>query len=465
MTAHNPRSLRRQLLVWLLTLLIPLLLIGTIASYYRANYFANLAYDRSLFRTALALADQIEVTHGQVKADLPQIARDLLEYDKDDWIYYCIRGPRGELVTGQPDLPLPAVPPKADDHQYYDAQLDGKALRVVAFALPLSGTSAKGVALVLVAETRAKRTLMADEIIVTMMLPQLLIVLLAGILVHFGVGRGLVTLEKLRAAFGSRSLQDLSPVTEAGAPREVRPLLHAMNDLMQRLSLAITKQQRFIADASHQLRTPLAGLKTQAELALREQDPAQVQHALQQIQTSSINLDHMVSQLLSLARAEPEATESMELLALDLSKLAQEITGTWVPQALAKNIDLGFACKDVDCQIMGNAVLLRELINNLIDNAIRYTPANGHITVAVQSDVETIELVVEDNGPGIPENKRERVFERFYRILGSGEEGCGLGLTIVREIAMRHQAEVRIENTHQGTGTRMIVLFRRQASA
>src|SRR3989344_7894983 len=194
MTDHSPRSLRRQLLVWLLTLLIPLLLLGTIASYYRANHFANLAYDRSLFRTALALADQIEVDHGQVKADLPQIARDLLEYDKDDWIYYCIRGSNGELVTGQPNLPLPAVLPKADSHLYYDAQLDGKALRVVAFALPLTGTSAKGVALVLVAETRAKRTLMADEIIATMMLPQLLIVLLAGVLVHFGVGRGLVTL-------------------------------------------------------------------------------------------------------------------------------------------------------------------------------------------------------------------------------------------------------------------------------
>jgi len=465
MTTNNPRSLRRQLLVWLLTLLIPLLLIGTIASYYRANHFANLAYDRSLFRTTLALADQIEVDHGQVKADLPQIARDLLEYDKDDWIYYCIRGPNGELVTGQPDLPLPAVLPEAGDHLYYDAWLDGEELRVVAFSLPLSGTSAKGIALVLVAETRAKRTLMANEILATMMLPQLLIVLLAGVMVHFGVGRGLVALEKLRIAFSSRSMLDLSPVSEAGAPREVRPLLRAMNDLMQRLRLAITKQQRFIADASHQLRTPLAGLKTQAELALREQDPAQVQHALQQIRTSSTNLDHMVSQLLSLARAEPEAAENMELLALDLSKLAQEITSAWVPQALAKNIDLGFACEDVDCQIMGNAVLLRELINNLIDNAIRYTPTNGHITVAVQQSAETIELVVEDNGPGIPKNKRERVFERFYRILGSDEEGCGLGLTIVHEIAMRHQAQVRIENANQSTGTKISVLFRRQPSA
>ena len=461
MTSHKPRSLRRQLLIWLLTLLIPLLLVGAISSYYRANHFANLAYDRSLFRAALALADQIEVHRGKVQVDLPQIASDLLEYDKDDWIYYRIRGPGGELVTGQADLPLPEALPKAGDHVYYNTQLDGKALCAVAFALPLTGTSAHGVAMVLVAETRAKRTQMADEIIATMMLPQLLIVVLAGLMVHFGVRRGLATLERLRAAFSSRSLQDLSPVAEIGAPREVQPLLHAMNDLMQRLREAITKQQRFIADASHQLRTPLAGLKTQAELALREQDPAQVQHALQQIQTSSTNLAHMVSQLLSLARAEPEAADNLELLTLDLSKLAQGITSEWVPQALAKNIDLGFASADANCQVKGNALLLGELLNNLIDNALRYTPSNGHVTVAVKQSAQNIELSVEDNGPGIPESKRERVFERFYRILGTGEEGCGLGLTIAREIALRHQAELSLENGLQDAGTRISVVFPR----
>ena len=461
MTNHKLRSLRRQLLIWLLTLLIPLLLIGAISSYYRANHFANLAYDRSLFRAALALADQIEVQRGQVTVDLPQIARDLLEYDKDDWIYYRIRGPNGELVTGQADLPLPDHLPNVGDHLYYNTQLDGKALCAVAFALPLTGTSAHGVAMVLVAETRAKRTQMADEIVATMMLPQLLIVVLAGLMVHFGVRRGLASLESLRAAFSSRSMQDLSPVAEAGAPREVQPLLHAMNDLMQRLRDAITKQQRFIADASHQLRTPLAGLKTQAELALREQDPAQVQHALQQIKTSSTNLAHMVSQLLSLARAEPEAADNLELLTLDLSKLAQGITSEWVPQALAKNIDLGFACADANCQVKGNALLLRELLNNLIDNALRYTPSNGHVTVAVKQNAQNIELSVEDNGPGIPEKKRKRVFERFYRILGTGEEGCGLGLTIVREIALRHQAEILLENGPQDVGTRISVVFPR----
>lgn len=454
-------SLRRQLLVWLLALLIPLLLIGAIASYYRANYFANLAYDRSLLRSALALADQVEVERGQVIADLPQIAHDLLEYDKDDWIYYRISGPNGEMVTGQATLPPPPVLPKAGEHRYYDARFDGKAVRVVAFSLALSGTSAEGIALVLVAETRTKRGAMADEIMATMMLPQLLIVLLAGIMVYFGVGRGLVTLEKLRSAFSSRSHLDLSPIPEIDTPSEVQPLLHAVNDLMQRLGQAISRQQRFIADASHQLRTPLAGLITQAELALREDDPIQVQRTLQQIRASSTALARMVSQLLSLARAEPEAVNNMELLPVDISSLAQEVTSEWVPQALAKQIDLGFAGDGIDCRITGSAPLLRELISNLIDNAIRYTHAGGQVTVALKSGA-MIELFVEDNGPGIPENKRERVLEPFYRILGNSEGGCGLGLTIVSEIAQRHQAEVRIESAAQG-GTKIRVLFPRPA--
>jgi two-component system sensor histidine kinase TctE len=462
MPASSSRSLRRQLLTWLLALLIPLLLVGAVASYYRANYFANLAYDRSLLRSALALADQVEVERGQVIADLPQIAHDLLEYDKDDWIYYRISGPNGQIVTGQAALPPPSVLPRAGEHRYYDARFDGNAIRVVAFSLALSGTSAEGIALILVGETRTKRHEMAGEIMATMMLPQLLIVLLAGIMVYFGVGRGLFTLEKLRAAFSRRSHLDLSPISETDAPLEVQPLLHAVNDLMQRLRHAISRQQRFIADASHQLRTPLAGLITQAELALREDDPVQIQHTLQQIRTSSAALGRMVSQLLSLARAEPEAAGNMELLPLDLSRLAQEVTSDWVPQALLKKIDLGFAGTDQGCQITGNAILLRELISNLIDNAIRYTPSGGQVTVSIRPDrtmQESIELAVEDNGPGIPEKKRERIFEPFYRILGTGEEGCGLGLTIVSEIAQRHRAEIRIENAERG-GTKMSVLFR-----
>ena len=457
MGANRPRSLRRQLLIWLLAMLIPLLLIGTVSSYYRANYFANLAYDRSLLRAALALADQIEVEHGQVKVDLPQIARDLIEYDKDDWIYYRLRGPAGELITGQADLPLPKRMPTAGNHVYYDTILEGKSLRVVAFALPLAGTSAEGMVTVLVAETRAKRDFMAEEIIATMMLPQLLIVILAGLMIHYGILRGLATLERLRAAIGRRSLEDLSPVAEEDAPSEVQPLLHAMNDLLQRLRDSIDKQHRFIANASHQLRTPLAGLKTQAELALREEDPAKVRHALLQIRASSSSLSRLVSQLLSLARAEPEATGTLELEVLDLSRLAQYVSSEWVPQALAKNIDLGFAGAQDGCSVTGNTMLLRELLNNLIDNAIRYTPAGGHVTVAVKKSPGAIELSVQDNGPGIPEDNQQRVFERFYRILGTGQEGCGLGLTIVREIALRHRAEVHLQHADRDTNTGTLI--------
>jgi two-component system sensor histidine kinase TctE len=459
MKTGKSRSLRHQLLIWLSALLIPLLLISTAASYFIADHFASLAYDRSLFRKALSLADQVEVERGKVVADLPQIARELLEYDKDDLIFYLIRGPNGEQVTGRADLPLPAILPKANNHVYYDSELEGNKLRVVAFSLPLAGTSAHGVAVVLVAETRAKRYEVVNEIIASMMLPQLLIAILAGLMVYFGVQRGLAGLERLRDAFSSRSIQDLSPVAEVDAPQEVQALLRAMNDLMQRLRDAVTKQQRFITNASHQLRTPLAGLKTQAELALREQDPAQVRHALQQIQTSSTNLARLVAQLLALARAEPEAADNLELVPLDLSRIAREVTGEWVPKALAKNIDLGFVGTSGGCLITGNSLLLRELINNLIDNAIRYTPANGLITVTVNQTGQVVELSVEDNGIGIPEEKRERVLERFYRILGTGEAGSGLGLTIVSEIAARHGANVTLQEAGASGGTLIKVTF------
>jgi len=329
------RSLRRQLLIWLLALLIPLLLVGTINSYFRAYHFSNLAYDRSLFRAALALADQVVVVRGAVVVDLPQKALDLLEYDKDDWVYYRVTDPLGRTVTGEASLPLPDNRPAPGEHLYYDAMLGDKQVRVVAFALPLEGTSASGTALVQVAETKSKRDRLAEEIIAAMMLPQMLIVLLAGLMVHYGVGRGLASLDRLQRAIEQRSHRDLSAVPIDDVPREVQPLLRSMNDLLQRLRESIAHQQRFTADASHQLRTPLAGLQTQAEMALRESDPARIRHALEWIRSGAVRLSHLVSQLLALARVEPGSGREVDLQALDLVRLARETTAEWVSAGLS----------------------------------------------------------------------------------------------------------------------------------
>ncbi len=453
----NARSLRRQLLIWLLALLTPLLVIGGFNSYSRAYHFSNLAYDRSLFRAALALSDQVFVMHGKVMIDLPQKALDLLEYDKDDWIYYRVTDPQGRLVTGEARLPLPAILPAAGDHVYYDAMLGDKLVRVAAFALPLQGTSAQGIALVQVAETKSKRDKLAEEIITAMMLPQLLIVLLTGALVHYGVRRGLVPLDKLQHAVEQRSDRDLSAVPFEDAPREVQPLLRAMNDLLQRLRESIARQQRFTADASHQLRTPLAGLQTQAEMALREDDPAKIRQALEWIRMSTTRLSHLLNQLLALARVEPGSGRETRLQTVDLMALARAATSEWVSTALTKHIDLGLEAETATLNISGNPLMLHEMLSNLLDNAIRYTPAQGKVTVVLAAENGKATLAVEDNGPGIPADEREHIFERFHRLPDSGSDGCGLGLAIVREIALAHGAEISVGEGPGGRGARIAV--------
>lgn len=455
----EPRSLRRQLLTWLLALLIPLLVIGTINSYLRAYHFSNLAYDRSLFRAALALADQVYVVRGKVVVDLPQQSLDLLEYDKDDWIYYRVTDPQGNTVTGEPGLPFPTKLPAPGGHLYYDAILGDEIVSVVAFSLPLKGTSAQGSVLVQVAETKTKRDQLAAEILAAMMLPQLLIVLLAGIMVHFGVSRGLAPLDRLRRAIEQRSHRDLSAVPFENSPLEVQPLLRAMNGLLQRLRESIAYQQRFTADASHQLRTPLAGLQTQAEMALRESDPVRIHHALEWIRSSTVRLSHLVHQLLSLARVEPGSGREIDLQPFNLVNLARETAAEWVSAALAKQIDLGFETTKPNVSINGDALMLRELLANLLDNAIRYTPPQGKVTVTVSEEGNQAVLTVEDNGIGIPPEEHDRVFERFHRLRDSPSEGCGLGLAIVREIALAHQAEIAIGQGADGKGTRMSVIF------
>jgi two-component system, OmpR family, sensor histidine kinase TctE len=275
----------------------------------------------------------------------------------------------------------------------------------------------------------------------------------------FGIKRSLQPIDRLETELNNRIINDLKPVSSLNLPNELQPLLNAFNGLLVRVSNTMEKQQRFISDAAHQLKTPLAGLKTQAELALREKDVNKTQHALNQINQASGNLSHLVTQLLSLTKAEPEGAASVTFEAVDLRLLAQEVTGDWVAIALKKNIDLGFSSADKTTLIQGNAVLLRELMNNLIDNAIRYTPTGGNITAGLKQENSELIFYVQDNGMGISAENQPLIFERFYRVLGTQQEGCGLGLTIVQEIAERHHATVSIASEGEGKGTLFSVSF------
>ncbi len=461
-------SLRNQLFSWLLVLLLPLIFISAIAGYYLASQYTNLAYDKSLYRTALALADQVSLEALGVQVNLPQVAKDLLEFDEDDDIYIRILGPRGDLLTTHSYLPLPSTYPKADQSQYYYAVLNGEKLRVVVYALPIpadiTANSTQNNVYVMVGETLKKRAGMANEILFSMLIPQLIIIVLVSGLLFFGIKRGLQSLDKLKTDLSQRNINDLSPIDNSKVPTELRPLLNAFNDLLVRVSSGISKEQRFIADAAHQLKTPLAGLKTQAELALREKEPSKVAHALTQINQASGNLAHMVNQLLILSKADPDGATFLAFEPVDLRLLAQEVTSDWVAAALQKNIDLGFESAGFSAgsqtvTVNGNALLLRELMNNLIDNAIRYTPAGGRITVGIRQENEMVIFYVQDNGIGLSKENQALVFERFYRVLGTQQEGCGLGLTIVQEIAERHGASVSMVSEGEGKGTLFLVHF------
>jgi two-component system sensor histidine kinase TctE len=309
------------------------------------------------------------------------------------------------------------------------------------------------------AETVGKRQALTRGILGNIVIPQILLIVMAVGAVWYALKRGLMPLELLRQEVAQRSRDDVSLLDEKKAPLEVRPLIDAVNDLLQRLKQAMDSQKRFVADAAHQLRTPFAGLKTQAELALRESDPERVRHALRQILTSSERCSHLVNQLLSLARNEPGGHTYSSFETLDLNRLAQETAMQWVPEALKKNIDLGFEGSNQVLPVRCDAIGLQEMIGNLLDNAIRYTPPGGTVTLRAGYEEGSAVLRVEDNGPGISEEHRGQVFERFYRILGSDQVGSGLGLAIVHEVVKLHGANIQLMEGVGGHGTLIAVHF------
>lgn len=446
-------TLRRQLIVWLAAPLLTLWMISTWIDYDISKRFINLAYDRALLEVALDIGRNVKVVENQIYIDLPEVALQMLQTRESGRLYYLVTGPQREYITGnEPGLPEP--PEMGTDRVlYYDDDLRGRPIRAVVLRQPVLPGSGMGTVLIQVAERITVRSDSARQIILRMVAPQGILILAAALAVWYGVGRGLAPLVNLRRELERRSHRDLSPLPEQQAPGEVQPLITAMNDLLGRLSAALAAQQRFIADAAHQLRTPLAGIKTQTELAMRQSDQGEARATLRHLRTATEQTTRLVNQLLALARAEPGAKLEHATESMDVAGLAREAATDWVPRALDRGIDLGFEGPEHPVRVEGNVFLLREMLNNVLDNALRYTQRGGHVTVRIAEDAASVVLSVEDDGPGIPENERERVFERFYRVLGSGTEGCGLGLAIVREIALSHRGDVALSSGTGGHGT------------
>jgi len=315
------KTLRRQLLGWLFWPLLTLWSVSSVIDYDIANRFVNLAYDRVLLETALDIGRQVKVLHDRIYVDLPEVAVQMLQTRESGRLYYVVTGPKNEYITGEPDLP-PPPDPFSERVNYYDDNYQGRPVRIVTLRLPLETGKTENMVMVQVAENRAARNDFARQILARMVLPQLLLIMLAGFMLWYAVGRALAPLETLRREVESRSHRDLSALPIQQTPQEVRPLISAMNELLERLSLALAAQQRFIADAAHQLRTPIAGLKTQTELALRQTPAGDAQATLRQLRSATEQTTHLVNQLLSLARAEPPGGRAHASQRLDLHALA-----------------------------------------------------------------------------------------------------------------------------------------------
>ena len=450
--------LRTQLLTWLLVPLCLLLTADTFVSYRVALNFAERAYDRSLNEIAREVSLHVHAVGGRLEMDMPAAARKVLFTDPSDKIFFEIATVDGKVMAGEPIMPAPSAGASRAQEVLYDGVVEDLPVRIVELRVDMDGVPAQPAATVRVAETKVKRNELAREILLSVLAPQVLLILIAGILVWGGVVRGLSPLARLQHAVAARSHRDLSPVRVSGVPAEVRPLLQSINELLERLDHMLTLQRRFIADAAHQLKTPVAALQAQLELTLREDDPARMREASGKLHLALERLSRLVSQLLSLARNEPEATHGSTLKPLDLNALAFEAATTWVPEALKKHIDLGFEGSPENVMIEGDAVRLRELFDNLLDNAVRYSQENGRITVRV-SATPSPTVAVDDDGPSIPAQERLRVFERFHRLLGSSQDGSGLGLAIAQEIARIHGAEIHLHDDLDGIGNTFSVSF------
>jgi two-component system sensor histidine kinase TctE len=463
---REQRSLFGEILDWMLAPLLLLWPMSVVLTWLVAQGIANKPFDRQLGELTRLLAQQITVQpqeDGSASASfsLTRGTTDLLQTDETDTLYYQVLGLRGELLSGDHNLPVPTDEDRSGLGQlrFRDDTLGGEPVRVAYQWVAVPGAPGSAPALVQAAETLGKRSRLATEIIKGVMLPQFVILPLAVLLVWLALVRGIAPLNELQQRIRHRESHDLSPIDEREVPEEVSPLVRAINDLLMRLDRSISTQKHFLADAAHQLKTPLAGLRTQAELAQREidagqSDPQSLKKSLQQIARSSQRAARMVNQLLAMARAE-DASQAQTHQRVNLARVATEVVHDFVPRALDKRIDLGYEGpgtqeRHTTAQVLGQPVLLRELARNLVDNALQYTPEGGTVTVRVVDDPfgQVVVLQVEDSGPGIAPAERDKVFQPFYRALGTNVDGSGLGLAIVKEIAQQHHAEIALEDAN-----------------
>jgi two-component system, OmpR family, sensor histidine kinase TctE len=452
-------SLRSQLLAWLLA---PLALVAGLdawATDRSAQETATIVQERMLLGAARVIGEQVHLEEGVIQVVIPPAALELFASPSRDRVFYRASGENGLLLSGYYDLAVPPHLPRAEEAVYFDAVQRERPVHVVGFAQPVFAAPERGAVLIEVAQTLEGRDRLAREIWGMAISRQLALLVLVGVLLWLGLRRGMVPLLELRDRVLQRRPGSVDRLEESAVPAELRPLVVAVNDYAQRLDRHMSAHSRFIADASHQLRTPLTLLNTQVVYALRHDEPAAREEALRAIHASVQHGTRLVQQLLSWTMAEATEAKTPALAPVDLSEVVRRVLEAHALTAGQRGIDLGFRNSGDVAIVSGHAQLLQELVANLVDNALRYTPRGGVVTAGVVQSGGAVMLCVEDNGPGIPEAEHERVFERFYRLHDGASDGCGLGLAIVREIARSHRADVRLRSPVSGAGLVVEVAF------
>ena len=469
-------SLRRKLLTWLVPLLLLLILIDSTILYRLAITKLEKELDADLFSDTKDIAKFL-TDFGSSPSDilLLENASKIFLKDEVDEIIYSISDSQGRLLSGSNVLleASRSYPPNLKqakaNHYYYFTSIAKVEFRVVRAVFDVRNSQGAQTFTIQIAGTQEWRKTLSNTILIGIVVPQLLLALLSFLIVWFGVKKGLAPLDVLQNALLKRSEQDLSPIELPNIPQEVSLVANAVNQLMYKLQNLIAAQNRFVADAAHQLRTPLAGAQAQLELAEQTAEPSAVKALLPRAYQSLDKLLHTINQLLVLARSQPEAAATVNMVRLDLNKLTKEIALEIAPAALKKQIDLGFEPSLVPAMILGNVDRLNDMLNNLIDNAIRYTQTGGKITVALDVSEMLVSLIVEDNGPGVSDAEKDKIFDRFHRVLenrqgASEQSGSGLGLAIVKEIANLHGAIISISDSATPSGLKVMLGFKRLAT-
>ncbi|MDR3437786.1 sensor histidine kinase [Telmatospirillum sp.] len=426
-------SLRAYLLVWVLAPLAGVILVNVFYSYQAASHTADMVADRTLMASATDIAEEISVIDGVIDVQVPPAAIEMFNTGHGDVVYYRIHTRNGQLLAGYPDVPTPATSGREADPIFYSASFRGHPLRMIALTHPIVGADEASPVTVVVGQTLNSYNDLVLDLLQASIGQQLILLIVAAVVVLVGLRRGIAPLLQLRDAVLDEKRDALDPLPAASVQTELRPLVDALNLYKRRVRSQMAAQNRFIANAAHQIKTPLTLLATQAAFAERAKNQHDRKEALGALQASVRQFAHLVNQLLTLSRAEPGVRRPRHER-VDLAVMARRVLEEFSNVALDRQIDLGFDTAKDPMIVTGDETMLREMIVNLVDNALRYTPVNGTVMVCVEGRDDMCVLTVADNGPGVPPDEAARVFERFYRVLANGGEGSGLGLAIVQEV-------------------------------